>query len=59
MKSAIYKMMFLALIPLMIVGALFYYKKDTIMETRNNKNILELVICIMLAGIPLDFISTA
>ena len=43
----------------MIVGVLFYYRRDTVMQTRNAKNMLELIIGVMLGGIPLDFIFTA
>jgi hypothetical protein len=59
MKSAVVKMMFLALIPLIIVGIIFGFRSDTVMQNRNSKNILELIIAVMLAGIPLDFIFTA
>ena len=59
MKSAVVKMMFLALIPLIIVGIIFGFRSDTVMQNRNPKNILELIIAVMLAGIPLDFIFTA
>ena len=59
MKSAVVRMMFLALLPLMAVGIIFGLWSDTVMQNRNSKNILELVIAVMLAGIPLDFIFTA